>query len=281
MPIKDLPEMKNIADDDVFTIVNHMVHRNGKPVPFISHDKRSGRAQIDVKFFVYHYTAGRYGIDGTVNYMKNQDTKADVHLVLDTDGRLVQMAPLNEKCWHAGQSSYDGYNGLNSYSCGVEVINPGPLEIIEHGVYKTWYGDVYYNPLKVNDQIITARWPQAKARPDIVERTHHMYLHEPASAWIPYSKEQINVMTNLSQAICHHYDSKLVGHDEITSRKRDPGPLSGIDRMREMIAGRDNDEADEPINFPPRVVEDEPAVVSDPVNTTSNKRGWFSRLFQR
>lgn len=242
MSIKDLPEMNDISDGDQFTIIDHMVYRNGKQIPFIPHEKRSGRTTIDPKFFIYHYTAGRYGIDSTVNFMKNADTKADVHLVLDASGRLVQMAPLNEKCWHAGKSAYDGYNGLNSWSNGIEVINPGPLDIIGRGIYKTWYGVVYYNPTVAvgGGESVRNQYPNAIAHPGIVEMSHQIHTSDPKKGWIPYTPEQVNVMTNLSQAIVRNYGSKLLGHDEITDRKRDPGPLSQIEMMRDIIAGRDD-----------------------------------------
>jgi len=275
MAIKDLKEFKNISDEDTFTIVDHMVYREGQQIPFIPHDKRAGRSEIDPKFFVYHYTAGRFGIDGTVNYLKNVNTKADVHLILDVEGNLVQMAPLNEKCWHAGKSSYKGYIGLNSSSCGIEVINPGPLDIIDNGVYKTWFGKVYINATHISEATIeTFKNNGATIRNDIIERAHQLHPNEKKYGWLPYSKQQLNVMTNLAQAICHHYDAELVGHDEITTRKRDPGPLSEIDRMREMIEGRDND-GNDTVTMPAMLLEDEILAQSGrPVNIKTG----FSRL---
>lgn len=224
----------NINDEDVFEIHDHFVYRNGKQIPYVPHEKREGRSTIDPKFFVYHYTAGRFGIEGCVNFLKNSNTKADVHLVLARDGELVQMAPLNEKCWHAGKSEYNGYTGLNSHSCGIEVINPGPMNIVSPGVYKTWYGDTYYNPHVVTGSAGTPN-------EGIVEAPHQIYDKESIYGWLPYSKHQINVMTSVSQAICNFYNAELVGHDEITSRKRDPGPLSQIDSMRTIINGREDD----------------------------------------
>jgi len=252
MGISELPEMKDIDGGDVFTIVDHMVYRNGVQIPYLPHEKRAGRATIEPKYFVYHYTAGRYGIDGVTAFLRDKDTQADVHLILDTGGRVVQLAPLNEKCWHAGRSAYEGYTGLNSYSCGIEVINPGPLDIISPGVYKTWYGDVYFNSLIINTKALRDRG--YRERVDIVESTHNLYPNEPIKGWIPYSKEQINVMIGLTKTINATYGSKLVGHDEITSRKRDPGPLSQIDRIRGIIASRDDDKAD---------VEEEVTIIQD------------------
>ena len=121
------------SGSEVYEVRDHFLYRNGYQVPFVPHDKRDGRSKIDPKFFVYHYHAGRFGLDGLVSHMKKSSTRADVHLCMDREGNIVQMAPFNEKCWHAGTSSYGGYTGLNSHSIGIEVINPGALEIVESG----------------------------------------------------------------------------------------------------------------------------------------------------
>ncbi len=219
-------DFAGIKSSDKFEVKDHMVYRNGKRIPYIPHDKRAGRKKIDVKFFVYHFTAGRDNLEGLVGQMKSASTKADVHLCLSRSGKLVQMAPLNEVCWHAGQSKYGKYNGLNSYSCGIEVTNPGPLEILGGGNYKSWFGVIYKNLVA-----------DPKNGSPIIESTHKN-LGSKKMGWLAYSPEQIEVMENLSKTICDHYGAQLVGHDEITNRKSDPGPMSQIDRMRANIKGR-------------------------------------------
>jgi N-acetyl-anhydromuramyl-L-alanine amidase AmpD len=43
--------------------------------------------------------------------------------VVDRDGTVVQMVPLTERAWHAGVSSFDGVDGVNDYSIGIEMTN--------------------------------------------------------------------------------------------------------------------------------------------------------------
>ena len=218
-----------ITADDEFTVKDNYLYRNGKSVPFIGHDKRDGRTTFTPKFFVYHFSSGRDSLEGLVSYMKAKGTEADVQLCMDRDGRLVQMAPLNEKCWHAGKSSYKGLSGLNSYSFGIEVINPGPLDILGKGLHKSWFGEVYKND---------------PAKGIVITEAVHALRGGPKKGWMNYTPAQIKIMTNLAILFKDVYGTELVGHDEITTRKSDPGPVSQIDKMRAMIASRASEDGD-------------------------------------
>jgi N-acetyl-anhydromuramyl-L-alanine amidase AmpD len=211
-----------ISVDDVFTIKNHLVYRNGKQIPFIPHSKRKDskgnliRDSFPVKYFTYHYSAGQLNLNSLVTFMVNASTKADVQLCMGPKGELVQLAPLNEKCWHMGDSSYKGHHGLNQYACGIEVVNPGQLDIISPGNYTSLFGKKF-----------------TKAD-GIVEARHHLHGGS-VKGWYPYHPDQITVLKHLALTINRHYDAELIGHDETTTRKLDPGPISKIDEIRAYI----------------------------------------------
>ena len=43
------------------------------------------------------------------------------HLLIERDGRLTQFVPFNMRAWHAGQSCFEGREGCNDFSIGIEM----------------------------------------------------------------------------------------------------------------------------------------------------------------
>lgn len=43
------------------------------------------------------------------------------HFLIERTGRLLQFVNLDDRAWHAGQSSFDGRDNCNDYSIGVEL----------------------------------------------------------------------------------------------------------------------------------------------------------------
>ena len=47
--------------------------------------------------------------------------KVSAHLVIKRDGSCVQYVPFNKRAWHAGASNYQGREGCNDFSIGIEL----------------------------------------------------------------------------------------------------------------------------------------------------------------
>ncbi|MGB0867840.1 MAG: 1,6-anhydro-N-acetylmuramyl-L-alanine amidase AmpD [Granulosicoccaceae bacterium] len=47
--------------------------------------------------------------------------RVSAHALIRRNGELVQYVPLHQRAWHAGQSCFQGCEGCNDYSIGIEL----------------------------------------------------------------------------------------------------------------------------------------------------------------
>jgi AmpD protein len=60
--------------------------------------------------------------------------QVSAHLLIRRSGELVQFVPFNRRAWHAGQSSYQGREGCNDFSIGIELEGTDelPYEAVQY-----------------------------------------------------------------------------------------------------------------------------------------------------
>lgn len=58
------------------------------------------------------------------------------HLLIRRDGEIVQYVPFHLRAWHAGLSSYNGREGCNDFSVGIELegTDDSPYEPVQYRV---------------------------------------------------------------------------------------------------------------------------------------------------
>lgn len=199
---------------------------------------------ITPEYLVVHYTVTQ-ALEGVVRAFKSPAHRASAHLVLGQDGELVQMVPFNCTAWHAGKSEWAGRPGCNSFTIGVEIVNPGPL---------VKRGDEFFD---VNNQ----RW-----NGDVVEARHKNGVAK-YDFWAAYSNPQLERLEEVGRALSDKYDLRgVVGHDDIAPRRKiDPGPAFPLERLRSVLFGRADDGAEEFETTSELNVRKGPAVSFDPV----------------
>lgn len=47
--------------------------------------------------------------------------KVSAHVLIRRDGTVQQFVPFHQRAWHAGVSSFEGYENCNDYSIGIEL----------------------------------------------------------------------------------------------------------------------------------------------------------------
>lgn len=179
---------------------------------------KSGKIK-SVEYIVNHYTAGGYPKDSSVQSMLDPNAKRAAHLFVDYDGTVYQLASLDDKVWHAGESSWNGRAYLNGYSIGIEFANPGVLSL-KNGLYITYYGKEIPRELVHEGPV-----PNSSAM----------------GFWCEYTKEQIEAGKQVHTALLDYFTSIIgvVGHSDIApGRKQDPGPLFPISEYQCLLNER-------------------------------------------
>jgi len=167
---------------------------------------------------VIHYTGGS-SAQSSANWLCDQRAKASAHVVIGTEGEIIQLVSFDTIAWHAGRSIWEGRSGLNQYSIGIEIDNPGQLVQRVNGFY-TAFGT------KVPDDMVTL--------------ATHRNQTEPAY-WHAYTATQIATVEALCQLLMDTYPIRtIVGHEEISpGRKVDPGPAYPLDKLRNKLLYQD------------------------------------------
>lgn len=145
---------------------------------------------IKPQFIIVHYTATG-SLESALFTLQKSKRRVSCHFIVDRNGDIYQLAPVDRETWHAGRSSWCGLNGLNKHSIGIEFVNAGYLT---NG--KTWYGE------KLSPQEI--------------------YTHSDGSQWQDYPSSQILGFGKLRE---HLRALEVLGHEHVSpGRKIDPGP---------------------------------------------------------
>ncbi|HAF39541.1 MAG TPA: hypothetical protein DCG72_11200 [Gammaproteobacteria bacterium] len=158
---------------------------------------------IKPELILVHDTSSRLTKGNVVNYLKKNKPKASYHVVIERDGTIVQMAPFNRRCHHAGRSSFRGRKYCNGFSIGIGIVSPGPLSGTTEKA-KSWFGEWY------SEGIVDQRSP------------HHGNSH----LWLAYTPEQMMALDGVVRALHSEYgDVPVSGHYVVSpGRKVDPAP---------------------------------------------------------
>jgi len=77
-----------------------------------------------VDMLVLHYTGMETG-QAALDRMRDEAAAVSAHYMVWEDGRIVQLVGEDKRAWHAGVSSWQGDEDLNSRSIGIEIVNGG------------------------------------------------------------------------------------------------------------------------------------------------------------
>jgi N-acetylmuramoyl-L-alanine amidase len=83
--------------------------------------RRDG-AVIDL--LILHYT-GMRSAAAAIERLCDPAAEVSAHYVIDEDGTVLRLVDEVQRAWHAGAGSWQGREDVNSFSIGIELVNPG------------------------------------------------------------------------------------------------------------------------------------------------------------
>jgi len=192
----------------------------GNPVPFVQspHTSRT----FAPEGIVLHDTAGRLKpFSATLNWFADPSAKASAHFTVDRAGGVGQSALTNQCAWHAGKSQYKGRKSVSRFTFGIEMVNPGRMEVVNDFTGKAWYGQKF----KSSDEYDVS----------YVETPEHG-----AGMWMDYTDTQIDSVVTLCRTLVKEFDLDFITtHWAISpGRKVDPNPLFPLQHVRDTVFGR-------------------------------------------
>lgn len=206
-------------------IVNHRLVQEPHDSVQIVHREPFWRAQIVPEVIVIHYgvthkLASLVAAQAATGYW--------AHLSIDGwqdgDGSsmlITQALQFNRRGSHAGKSSFEGRDGLNAYSVGIEICNPGPLVKGKDGLLRTVYKN---NPMVWDPE-------------DAIETGPIPGYPKAWTYWAKYSLEEMAICAAVCHALRQEYPIRaIVGHSEVSpGRKFDPGPAFDMAWLRGFV----------------------------------------------
>ncbi|AIL12814.1 hypothetical protein IM40_03640 [Candidatus Paracaedimonas acanthamoebae] len=89
----------------------------------LNYNVRSSQASIE--YLIYHYTACDFATSLKILCNDKAEYPVSAHYLIDENGDIYQLVDEDKRAWHAGKSSWEGREDINSWSIGIELVNPG------------------------------------------------------------------------------------------------------------------------------------------------------------
>ncbi len=95
------------------------------------------------------FFTNRLDVDADPFYKEICDMRVSAHLLVRRDGAIVQYVPFTQRAWHAGVSCFEGRQGCNDYSIGIEL----------EGTDELAYEDIQYQVLQQLIKVLCQSYP--------------------------------------------------------------------------------------------------------------------------
>ena len=230
----------------MYSIKAHKLLKDDKPVAWVPTKNKGG--VIKPLYIVVHDTASPLTPNGDISWLSgNGNNGSSAHFVVARDGTITQLANCNVKTWHAGVSKWNGKQNCNDFTIGIEIDNPGKVEQVEKGLFKSYYGTIHE---------------------DIERDVKFAYKETPQHGkgwWCFYTPAQIEAVVGMCQAMIKAYGcTEIITHWMISpGRKVDTNPLFPLDQVRERAFGNKDAEPNAWGSAPPAFVPDATVLVDN------------------
>ncbi len=70
---------------------------------------------------VEKFFCGKLDVSQHPYFATIKDLRVSSHLLIDRQGQIIQFVPFIKRAWHAGKSYFQGHEGCNDFSIGIEL----------------------------------------------------------------------------------------------------------------------------------------------------------------
>lgn len=99
--------------------------------------------------WIDHLFTNRLDPQGHPYFRDVAPLRVSAHALVRRDGEIVQYVPFHERAWHAGDSAWQGREGVNDFSIGIEL----------EGTDDTPYEEAQYEALAELVRLLGERYP--------------------------------------------------------------------------------------------------------------------------
>lgn len=180
-----------------------------------------GVGGLEPEWIVLHFTGGD-SVSSSLNWFLNPASKVSAHFIVGSGGEVVQCVSLRDVAWHAGVSEWGGRKGLNRYSIGIEMVNPGAIP-----------------PANGEHSEFISSSNRRYAYSEILKAAHKNGGGE--LYWVKYPLVQYEVVRDMCLGLLRAFPGikGIVGHDDIAPRRKvDPGPAFPLGKLVSDVFGR-------------------------------------------
>lgn len=187
----------------------------------------------DIEAVIMHYT-GSTSPRGTRKWLTMaDDVFVSVHFIVERDGTIKQLIPLDERGSHAGgrTSKLFSKGNVNGRTIGIELMNVGPLAEKGSTEFTTLSGKNFFGPG------ISAGGSRPERDDDY-----------PHTLWEAYTPAQIDSTVELLKKLADEFPvlksdphARITGHENVDpTRKMDPGPAFPWEIVLQRTFGFEN-----------------------------------------
>ncbi|MBL0942550.1 MAG: N-acetylmuramoyl-L-alanine amidase [Alphaproteobacteria bacterium] len=94
-------------------------------IPYPSPNYAERLPGSSIKYLILHYTACNLEMSLKILTDNNSSNPVSAHYVIDEAGCIYQLVDEVYQAWHAGVSFWKNREKLNTWSIGIELVNPG------------------------------------------------------------------------------------------------------------------------------------------------------------
>lgn len=206
---KELPSTETTAPTEPTTAYfQREVYSKYAEKDYIEFENSSWLREFKPEFVMIHFTSAVMldrdnPYDAELNRSIFEDYEIGINYIIDREGKITCYLPENRAAWHAGEGEYNNEerltNKMNKYSIGIEVMAIGSVDDMAQYMSSA----EYYSLNSDNYGYTEAQYESLKLLVDDICERHD----------IPVDKFHI------------------IGHEEYSSEKTDPGELFDWSRI--------------------------------------------------